>query len=614
MKARFTVITQHDVLSFDLEEGTVILGRDRSCDHPLKDPTLERRHLALTHDGNRITATDLQTRAGTVLNGNPVERTTLHDGDRMQIGESLIIASAVGAGESTAPGSFTNATPMKRAIARKRPSLVRDDERFFIRIAKEWGLVNRARMRAILFVKHNNRVMGDQRRVEEICVRKGYLTVTQVREIIAIWERMVVRCRACNSVFTPRDLTRTRRQVCPNCGQPLKRTLDFPGDAEEPAALVTPAMEEGRALNVGEMFGGCRVDRFLAEGGSAEVYEGTHIGLSKKVAIKVLKRAYAGTAEHAHRFVEEARRVARLEHPHIVQVFNVGYEKNRYFIVYQFVEGRTLAELLARYGKLPPDRARYIAAACAAGLSEAHRHGIIHRDVKPENILVGRNRIVKVTDFGIAKDLRSGSPANTEPGMGTYLYLAPEQERDGPIDQRCDVYSLGLVLRYMLTGQKPPEGHRYVDIPSPREANPEIGESLSAVVVKMLAKNTDERYGSMKDVLDALRLCEFEEALPASQPEPALPVAEPAYHVPMLRAATLLLALGAAGLGGAFLMMPRHEREQLIARGLSWFRVSAPAAVPQEPLPATPIGSTEEHVEERSAPHVPLFTPPESIR
>jgi hypothetical protein len=273
-----------------------------------------------------------------------------------------------------------------------------------------------------------------------------------------------------------------------------------------------------------------------------------------------------------------------------VQVFNVGFEKNRYFIVYQFVEGRTLAELLTRYGSLPTDRARYIAAATAAGLNEAHRHGIIHRDVKPENILVGRNRVVKVTDFGIAKDLHSGSPANTEPGMGTYLYLAPEQEREGPIDQRCDIYSLGLVLRYMLLGQRPPEGHRYVDIPAPQDVDPQVPRSMSDVVVKMLARNPDDRYATMGEVIEALRQAELEDERPVPETPTIFTTAPSSYRRTLMRAAAVLIVFGAAALGGAMLMKPQ-ERDEWVARTLKWLRSSAAAAVPQEAIPAVPISA-----------------------
>ncbi|MEW6744029.1 MAG: FHA domain-containing serine/threonine-protein kinase [Planctomycetota bacterium] len=559
MRVRFTAITRHEISTADLRQGTTIFGKDRACDHPLEDPTLERRHIAVTVGSAEIQMTDLQTRTGSYLNGRRVNQTGLKGGDRVRIGDTVLILSLL----PELPPSAELEGAEGTSDTERRPPLIQDDERFFIRIAREWGLLNRARMRTILAVKNEDRLLGDERRVEEICVRRGYLTVSQVREIINIWERIVVRCRSCNSVFTPGDLERARSLRCPSCQEPLRGTLGFPGEDDVERRAAGPIPEaESRYLRPGEIFGGCRVERFVDEGGSAEVYTGIHLALNVRVAIKVLKGIHAVDWDRARHFVEEARRVARLDHPHIVQVLNVGFENGRYFILYQYVEGRPLAALPSDERRLPPERIRYIIAAAASGLYAAHRHGIVHGDVKPENILVGRNRVVKVTDFGVAQEARGeGSPES--PLAGTHPFQAPEQEAGGPVDERCDIYSLGLVMRCLLLGTRPPEDHRYVDLPAPHEIDRTVPEALSLIAVKMLAKAPPDRYASMSEVIAALRAAD-----PASQPQPAV-LAPPKRHAVLhrvVRWAGLVALLLVAGTAGALLTMSPEHRARLFGR------------------------------------------------
>ncbi|HEY8546217.1 MAG TPA: Stk1 family PASTA domain-containing Ser/Thr kinase [Acidimicrobiales bacterium] len=253
--------------------------------------------------------------------------------------------------------------------------------------------------------------------------------------------------------------------------------------------------------------------RRLGRGGMAEVYLARDQMLDRAVAVKVLFPALATDPGFVERFRREAQSAAGLNHPNIVGVYDWGEANGTYFIVMEYVEGESLAELIQHEGRLDPDRAAEIASDIAAALGFAHRNGgVIHRDVKPGNVLITREGAVKVADFGIARAISDTSDQNlTKTGsvMGTATYFSPEQARGAGVDPRSDVYSLGCVIYEMVTGRPPFQGENAVAIAykhvqeavvSPRLVDPAIPDTLEAIILKCLAKNPNNRYPSAQDL------------------------------------------------------------------------------------------------------------------
>jgi eukaryotic-like serine/threonine-protein kinase len=257
----------------------------------------------------------------------------------------------------------------------------------------------------------------------------------------------------------------------------------------------------------------------VARGGMAEVYRARDQLLDRPVALKVLFPELSVDRSFVERFRREAQAAANLSHPNIVPVFDWGEDTGTYFIVMEFVDGRALSSILRTAGPLHPDRAAEIAADVAGALSYAHRHGVVHRDVKPGNVLITEEGTIKVTDFGIARAVNTEeSLTQTGAVMGTATYFSPEQAEGMGVDSRSDIYSLGVVLFEMVTGRPPFLGDTPVAVaskhvrehpPAPREINPGVPPDLEAIILKCLAKSPDHRYATGDDLrIDLLRFRE----------------------------------------------------------------------------------------------------------
>jgi beta-lactam-binding protein with PASTA domain/predicted Ser/Thr protein kinase len=242
----------------------------------------------------------------------------------------------------------------------------------------------------------------------------------------------------------------------------------------------------------------------------AKVFLGTDTVLGRTVAVKVLAPQFADDDGFVMRFRREAQAAASIGHPHIVSVFDTGSDDGVHFIVMEYVEGRTLAEILAGGGRILPDRAIDIAMDVCRALEAAHAQGVIHRDIKPGNIMLNPRGEVKVTDFGIARvTTTADTVAQTAAILGTASYLSPEQAQGQPVDGRSDIYSLGCVLYEMVTGRPPFLGDSPVAVASkqvleqptpPSRLNPDVTADLDAVILRALAKNPENRYQSAEEM------------------------------------------------------------------------------------------------------------------
>jgi CheY-like chemotaxis protein len=267
--------------------------------------------------------------------------------------------------------------------------------------------------------------------------------------------------------------------------------------------LATAAVDE---LATGATFAGHRIDGIAGRGGMGIVYAATDLTLDRLVALKLIAPSVAADEEFRARFERECRVAASLEHPHLVPIYHAGHDAGRLYVTMRFVEGSDLRALLAEGGRLEPERAVAIVAQVAGALDEAHRHGLVHRDVKPGNILLGHDGAdehVYLTDFGITKQ-RTAGPDITRTGMavGTADFMSPEQARGGDVDGRADVYSLGCVLFRALTGEVVFDrdsdldklwAHVHEPPPALLDVRPELPPALGAAITHALAKQPGER-------------------------------------------------------------------------------------------------------------------------
>jgi eukaryotic-like serine/threonine-protein kinase len=316
-------------------------------------------------------------------------------------------------------------------------------------------------------------------------------------------------------------------------------------------------------------------------GGMSSVYRARDTVLERMVAIKILHDHFSDDPEYVERFRREARALAQLNHPNIVTVIDRGEFEGRQFIVFEHIEGENLKELIEREGQLPVDRALALVHQVARGLAFAHDHDVVHRDVKPHNVLIDEDGVAKVTDFGIARSLEP-TAGLTETGtlLGTSEYIAPEQASGARVDERSDQYSLAVVLYELLTGEPPYTGDNFMavamkhiqePVPSVRDARPAVSPRLDAIIARAMAKRPEDRFPSteaMMAALEAARATTDSTPVPAARPDDgateSIPVPGP-LPPPIQRSRRRLplpILIGLVGVGVAALVLAL-----VIARG-----------------------------------------------
>jgi len=269
-------------------------------------------------------------------------------------------------------------------------------------------------------------------------------------------------------------------------------------------------------LKQGTVLGDFVVEKRIGRGGMGIVYLGRQLSLDRPVAIKALKQSIAQNENFIHRFTKEAKTAAQIIHNNIVQIYYVGKEQNTFFIAMEYVDGNSVRELINEEKGIPEEKVLDLIYQTSLGLKRAHDMNILHRDIKPDNLMINRQGEVKVADFGLAQDLgetkRQGGPVKIE---GSPHYMSPEQAMRGEVNFTSDIYSLGATLYHMVTSVPPFTGKtpgviiakHVTDYPrSPREINPNLGKGLCNIIQKMMAKRPKERFSSMEEVIHELSL------------------------------------------------------------------------------------------------------------
>jgi hypothetical protein len=329
----------------------------------------------------------------------------------------------------------------------------------------------------------------------------------------------VLFCAACKTSYRTRQDVAEKEIRCPNCGQPLQPSSSTDETIVAPDATSRAAAKAAADAWIGKTLGGCKIEKRLGHGGMAAVYRARHVRLDIPVAVKIMDADRVGDdTSFIHRFVREARSAARLRHPNVVSVLDVGKQSGVYFIIMELVEGGSVRDLVTRHGRVHYARAMKIAMDVARALAAADSGKLIHRDVKPDNIMLDTDGTAKLADLGLAKQLDEKKDFTiTSSGVvvGTPYYISPEQVDDPRrADIRSDIYSLGATLYHIVCGKVPFTGHSSVSIMlkhleeppvAPHIVQPDVPIPLSKLILRMMSKDPADRPQTPDQLMSELR-------------------------------------------------------------------------------------------------------------
>lgn len=384
---------------------------------------------------------------------------------------------------------------------------VSKSEILFGRLAVKLGMATKERVHEGLREQAQMREKGKDYRLGQVMIMKGFLTIEQVQLLLKHQHKTILQCPKCTTQFNIEGYLPGMEITCRKCGKAA---------IEEPWGLETTevAREEHSSTAVGHTMGGYELVKEISRGGMGIVYKAKRKDFTRTVALKMLLSEKRSSKDEVKRFRHEARAIAKLCHPNIVAVYDLGESDGQYYFVMEFVEGESLEDLLAK--KRPSVRESLrIVRVIAEALHYAHGRGIYHRDIKPGNILIekGTGRLV-LTDFGLAvKQEQTRRLTRSGFAMGTPAYMAPEQCQAQPstsaFDARTDIYQLGIVLYEMFTGMPPFDVPSPIeillkkineDVPPPRTANPEIPAETEQIVMRCLQREKSARYQSGEEL------------------------------------------------------------------------------------------------------------------
>ena len=294
-------------------------------------------------------------------------------------------------------------------------------------------------------------------------------------------------------------------RFCGNCGTPLQASKEIPAMPTE--TIIAPKKE----LTTGATFAGrYQIIEELGKGGMGTVYKVFDNEIKEKIALKLLKPEVAADEETIERFRNEMKLARKIGHKYVCRMYDLGRAEENYFITMEYVPGEDLKSFIRRSGQLTVGKAVYVSRQVLEGLTEAHRLGVVHRDLKPQNIMIDREGNARIMDFGIARSLKAKGITGAGVMIGTPEYMSPEQAEVKDVDQRSDIYSFGVILYEMLVGRVPFEGETLLGIAmkhksqppqNPKELNPQIPDDLNRTVLKCLEKSKEKRYQSAEDML-----------------------------------------------------------------------------------------------------------------
>ena len=375
-----------------------------------------------------------------------------------------------------------------------------EHDKAFVKAAVEAGLVRQPLAEACLALIRDLKKKGRPKTVAEVMAAKRFLTSDEAREVLAKIGRKIARCPSCQ---TKTYLTLSDRTggACIKCAKPLR--------------AAAPELEIEADPLVGRQIAHLKLLEKLGSGGMGTVYKAKNVNLGRPAAVKVLaEHVKRKGSKEVRRFLREARAAAGLDHPNVVRVHYVGSEKGRHFIEMEYVQGESLGDMIRREGALPADKVIPIIRQAADALAVAHEQGLIHRDVKPDNILVTPEGKAKVTDFGLVKmDDESINLTAVGLTVGTPNYIPPEIFAGQDPDARVDVYGLGATFYEALTGRVLYEANSPLALiakqrtetpPHPSDANPAVPRPLGDLIERMIHKDRNQRFATMTECIAAL--------------------------------------------------------------------------------------------------------------